>query len=130
VKVDNFIDRSKVVTSSKYGKTQIQKVHPAWNDYWQTTNRDAFKDPGKLERPTFREGDRFAVNQRQTTKLSGFAANHAEGDGLGWKPDPVLKGDINRTEYRDRFHSPPFHRDTRLSVKPQLPVRPLTYKFA
>lgn len=28
---DTLIDRSKVASSSKYGKTELQRAHPGWN---------------------------------------------------------------------------------------------------
>jgi hypothetical protein len=50
---------------------------------------------------------------KPATRASGFETNNAELDGRGWEPSKYLKGDMKRTEYRDRFNAPiGFHRDT------------------
>jgi hypothetical protein len=37
-------------------------------------------------------------------------------DGYGWIPDKKLSGDLNRTEYRDRYNPKvDFHRNTFVS---------------
>jgi hypothetical protein len=52
---DAFIDHSKLASSSKYGKTAIQKAHPAWNEPpMKSTTHDFFRDPKTLVNPTFR----------------------------------------------------------------------------
>ena len=50
-----FIDHSKNASSSKYGKSMIQKAHPAWKgDDWKSTTHDTFKDPKKVADPLYR----------------------------------------------------------------------------
>lgn len=41
---------------------------------------------------------------KPSTRSSGFATNHAYLDGKGWNPHDVLRGDNNRTEYRDLYN--------------------------
>jgi len=51
-------------------------------------------------------------------------------DGQGWKPDPILRGDSHRSEYRDRFNAEhPFHRDAYSSKIPQLRKTEYNYKY-
>ncbi len=95
---DAFIDGSKLASSSKYGKTAIQKAHPAWNEPpMKSSTHDFFRDPKTRVNPTFRETDKYLQTHKPPTKGSGFATNHAYLDGQGWIPDRVLKGDLNRT---------------------------------
>lgn len=95
---DSFIDQSKLASSSKYGKTAIQRSHPAWNEGpMKSSTHDFFRDPRSQVNPTFRETDKFLQTQKPPTKGSGFATNHAYLDGQGWIPDRILKGDLNRT---------------------------------
>lgn len=97
---------------------------------WRSTTHDAFKNPGALLSPTYRPTEKWLQTQSPATKSSGFATNHAYMDGKGWKPDPILKGDNTRTEYRDRFNaSHPFHRDPNVSITPQLEKKELNYRF-
>lgn len=50
-----LIDQSKLASSSKYGKTAIQKSHPAWGSgSWVSTTQHNFKNPNHLANPTFR----------------------------------------------------------------------------
>lgn len=51
-------------------------------------------------------------------------------DGKGWNPNPILKGDPTRTEYRDRFNvEHPFHRNPYVSLSPKLPKKELNYRY-
>lgn len=97
---------------------------------WLSTSHAAFKNPAALVSPTYRQTDKWLQTQKPQTKSSGYARNHSEQDGKGWKPDPVLRGDLRRTEYRDRFNADhPFHRDPNVSVIPKLRKKELNYRF-
>lgn len=92
-------------SSSKYGKTAILKAQPAWNEgAWKSTTHDFFRPPKTLNDPNFRPTSKFSETVKHDTRSSGFATNHAYLDGTGWKPERILNGDNNRTEYRDRFN--------------------------
>jgi hypothetical protein len=52
---DAFIDQSKLAYSSKYGKTALQRPHPAWNEPpMKSSTHDFFRDPRNQVNPTFR----------------------------------------------------------------------------
>ena len=105
VNKEALIDRSKVGSSSKYGKTAILKAQPAWNEGpWCSTTHDFYKNPKTLDDPNKRETNKFSETYKQASRSSGFATNHAYLDGQGWNPDRILKGDNHRSEYRDRFN--------------------------
>ena len=71
------------------------------------------RNPKETTNPTFRQTDKWLQTTKAQTKGSGFATNHAYLDGQGWKPDPVLRGDNHRSEYRDRHNKQmEFHRTT------------------
>lgn len=72
--------------------------------------------------PTYRPTEKNLQTQKADTKGSGFGTNHSYLDGQGWKPDPILRGDNHRTEYRDRLNADhPFHRNVHVSKVAQLP---------
>lgn len=80
--------------------------------------------------PTYRQTDKWLQTQKKETKGSGYSTNRAYLDGKGWNPDPVLKGDNNRSEYRDRLNADhPFHRDPHVSKLAQLGKKQLNYRF-
>lgn len=55
VRPDVFIDPSKSASSSKYGKTAIQKSHPAWGQPpMLSSTHDYFRHPDTQVNPTFR----------------------------------------------------------------------------
>ncbi len=94
---------------------------------WASTTHDAFRNPAERVDPTYRQTDKWLQTE---AKGSGYATNHACFDGKGWNPHPILKGDNNRTEYRDRFNADhPFHRNVYVSKSPQLPKKQLNYQF-
>lgn len=126
-----LIDKSKMASSSKYGKTGIQKAQPAWNEgVWRSTTHDFFNDPNKMSNPLHRDSDKFSETVKQGTRSSGFATNHAYLDGRGWKPEKVLRGDNHRSEYRDRFNKEKeFHRDTVVKKERKLRGKEWNYKY-
>lgn len=93
-----YLDGSQLASSSKYGKTAIQKSHPAWNEPpMKSSTHDYFRHPDTQVNPTFRETDKNLQTHKPFTKGSGFATNHAYLDGQGWIPDRILKGDMHRS---------------------------------
>jgi hypothetical protein len=97
---------------------------------WRSTTHQSFQPPKNLLDPTFRHTDKNLQTQQPPTKTSGFATNHSYLDGQGWKPDPVLRGDNHRSEYRDRFNADhPFHRNVHASKAPQLAKKEHNYRF-
>jgi hypothetical protein len=77
--------------------------------------------------PTYRPTEKHL---QTGIKGSGYATNFAFMDGNGWKPNPILNGDNNRSEYRDRLNaSHPFHRDVNVSLAPRLPHKEMNYKY-
>lgn len=134
----NFVDNSKFGSTSKYGKSALQRPHPNWNvssilfqsSSWQSTTQQFYKRPTDHTNPTFRPTDKFLESTSNVTKSSGFGINHSYFDGKGWKPDPVLKGDNHRTEYRDLFNKQKeFHRSTFVDKVRKLQSKPLNYKL-
>jgi hypothetical protein len=97
---------------------------------WISTTQDNFRAPKTLLDPTYRPTAKDLQTIKQTTKSSGYATNHALQDGKGWKAHFVLKGDNNRSEYRDRFNAEhPFHRIVNVSKIPQLAKKEQNYKY-
>jgi hypothetical protein len=83
-----------------------------------------------VENPLYRPTGKFSETTKQDTRSSGFATNHAYLDGQGWNPDKILKGDNNRSEYRDRFNEEKeFHRDTFINKERRLPRKEWNYKY-
>lgn len=55
VRKETFLNHSKFGESCKYGKTGIQKAHPAWKEnIWTSTIKDTYKNPKALNNPVFR----------------------------------------------------------------------------
>jgi len=56
--------------------------------------------------------------------------NYSLCDGKGWRPDPILKGDLNRSEYRDRFNEDkPFHRNTFIDKIRKIKAKEVNYRY-
>ena len=52
---ETFFNYSKLGQSCKYGKTGIQKAHPAWKENkWISTIKDTYKNPKILNNPAYR----------------------------------------------------------------------------
>ena len=97
---------------------------------WASTTHASFRNPKTLQDPTYRPTDKWLQTQQGFTKGSGYATNHSYLDGKGWKPDPVLRGDNHRSEYRDRFNADlPFHRNVKADKMPKLMKKELNYRF-
>lgn len=60
-----------------------------------STNHDSFKDPNKVDNPTFKQTEKFLQTQKKFTKTSGFSQNHDPFEGTGFAPNPILNGNIN-----------------------------------
>ena len=128
---ETFLDSSKFASSSKYGKTEIQRSHPAWNEEpWKSTTQETHQPPKLMNNPAFRPTEKENETMKKETRSSGFATNHAYLDGLGWNPDKVLMGDNKRTEYRDRLNvGNDFHRDVMIRKDRKLKKKELNYKY-
>ena len=61
VNKEALLDKSKVASSSKYGKTAILRAQPAWNEGpWSSTTHALFKPPKTLDDPNFRETGKYS----------------------------------------------------------------------
>jgi hypothetical protein len=49
-----------------------------------STSHDSFRDPSKINNPTFKDTEKFLQTQKKFTKTSGFAQNHDPFDGTGF----------------------------------------------
>jgi hypothetical protein len=79
VSKEAFIDKSKLASSSKYGKSTMQVPHPSWcyEQQLKSTTHDFFRDPRAVINPTFRATDKFLETQKPSTRTSGFGTNNA-----------------------------------------------------
>lgn len=57
-----------------------------------STSHDTFRDPSKMNNPTFKDTEKFLQTQKKFTKTSGFAQNHDPFDGTGFEPIKILNG--------------------------------------
>ena len=57
-----------------------------------STTHDTFKDPNKMNNPTFKQTEKFLQTSKKPTLTSGFGQNHDPFDGTGFRPLPVLDG--------------------------------------
>lgn len=108
----------------------MERSHGVIQAEWKSTTHESFKAPGALLNPTYRQTDKWLETKKAESKGSGYSTNHAYLDGKGWHPDPILKGDNHRSEYRDRLNADhPFHRDAHVSKLAQLGKKQLNYRF-
>eukprot|EP00178_Gracilaria_changii_P001188 TRINITY_DN11670_c0_g1_i1.p1 TRINITY_DN11670_c0_g1~~TRINITY_DN11670_c0_g1_i1.p1 ORF type:complete len:131 (+),score=9.89 TRINITY_DN11670_c0_g1_i1:268-660(+) len=102
---DALVDKSKNASSHKYGKSELQRSHPAWVPAdWVSTTKATYISPEKYGNPTKRETDKHIQTNKLNTKTSGFQQNRDCWDGKGWNPNPVLNPANKTSEYRDRFN--------------------------
>ena len=106
-------DKSMHAISHRYGKSTIPRTAGSMAENEMTTiARMSFRKPFVRKRPNFRTSsmaqEQFDLSMVTKPKdqglQSGFTINAKEFDGSSWVPEKCLHGNLQKTEYRNRFN--------------------------